>query len=132
MGHSPKKISIIRSNKAAVAKARPGEAQGGSQQETVLALVGIDPKGISQALLFPKFSGCLLALWTDIPKLFSLCWRERLHLSVWDLRKWGLEQTACLPQTGAWNLSPGVLGWGTELSTAGKGKSGYKLYIAMV
>lgn len=56
MGHPPKKINIIRSNKAAVARGRPGKAQGCKHQEVVLALVGIDPEGSLRPRFPPKFT----------------------------------------------------------------------------
>lgn len=58
MGHPPKEINIIRSNKAAMAKGSPGKAQGCKHQEIVLALVGIHPKGSTRPCFFPKFTEC--------------------------------------------------------------------------
>lgn len=54
MGHPPKEINIIRSNKAAMAKGSPGKAQGCKHQEIVLALVGIHPKGSARPCFFPN------------------------------------------------------------------------------
>lgn len=72
MGHPPKKINVIRSNKAAGDKARPGKAQGCKHQEIVLALLGLILKG-QAGLVFSQILWVLLALWTDIPKLCFLC-----------------------------------------------------------
>lgn len=72
MRHSRKKINIIRSNKAAVVKGRPGKAQGRKRQKVVLALVGIDPKGSVRPCFSPNSLSVVGSVDRDSIALFPL------------------------------------------------------------